>query len=334
MSAELCELVYAWHRGGEQGLALLDAVERHVRRVSARYPDAWFELGRRDEAALVSLSHRVFTRCDRVPRGPTPFLHRAPFRAYTEERLPSRPIRYHSFYAWRSVTREAMRDDYKKSVARDPALRWKDDLYRRLGPALEEVADAAPSLDGRAPRWVARGSGPRLARAEAEVVDRLRSSRERQLRPLVAQALLLLGRPISRSALCHLLAEVLGGPDPGPRDAHPSDTLDELPGAGGLDPEDRVAIRAAVAERWLALEPLDRALLAALARGEDTPAILAADPRLRDPASLTRAISRVGGLFVQEVARALGAEARPESLPRALMDAILGVLIDLLPELP
>lgn len=334
MSMELCELVYAWHRQGVHGTALLAEVEHHVRRVGARYPDAWFELGRKDEAAFESLGHRVFARCDRVPRGPHPFVGRPPFRAYTEERLPSRPIRYHSFYAWRSVTRELMRDDYKKSVARDPVLRWKDDLYRRLGPALERVADPAPSADGRAPRWVARGAGPRLARADAEVIERMRRGPRGDLDELARRALDLLGRPVSRSALCHLLAEVLDPPEPGPRQAELSDTLDLRPAQGGLDAATRLSLRAAVAERWQALEPLDRALLGALVRGEDSATILSLDPRLRDAVALSRAISRIGALFVAGVVEQLGVEARPDALPRALMDAILGVLIELLPELP
>lgn len=337
MPEDLCELVYAWHGQGAQGPALLAEVERHVRRVGARYPESWFELGRKDESALESLGHRVFTRCDRAPRGPHPFLGRAAFRAYTEERLPSRPIRYHSFYAWRSVTRELMRDDYKKSVARDPVLRWKDALYRQLGPALERVADPAPSADGRAPRWVARGGGPRLARADSEVLDRLRReplSVRAELDALVIRALELLGRPITRSALCHLLAEVLDAPLPGPMQATPSDTLDLEQAPDALPPADRLTLRAAVAEGWQALEPLDRALLGALARGEDTASILAQDPRLRDAPALSRAISRVGAVFVAGVASRMGVEPRPDALPRALLDAILGVLIDLLPELP
>jgi hypothetical protein len=320
MAVELCELVYAWHRHGAEGSALLAEVERHVRRVSARYPEAWFELGQKDDSALTSLGHRVFARCDRAPRGPHPFLGRAPFRAYSEESLPSRPIRYHSFYAWRSVTRELLRDDYKKSVARDPVLRWRDELYRQLGPALGRVAEPAPSADGRAPRWVGRGSSPRLARAEAEA--------------LVGRALELLGRPISRSALCHLLAEVLDPPEPGPRQAEASEALDLCAAPDGLSAEDRLALRAAVAEGWEVLEPLDRALLGALARGEDSGTILSLDPRLRDAVALSRAISRVGAVFVAGVSARFGVQARPDTLPRALMDAILGVLIELLPELP
>ena len=334
MAVELCELVYAWHRHGAEGPALLAEVERHVRRVSARYPEAWFELGQKDDSALTSLGHRVFARCDRAPRGPHPFLGRAPFRAYSEESLPSRPIRYHSFYAWRSVTRELLRDDYKKSVARDPVLRWRDELYRQLGPALGRVAEPAPSADGRAPRWVGRGSGPRLARAEAEVIHLLRRGPHDDLDALVGRALELLGRPISRSALCHLLAEVLDPPEPGPRQAEASETLDLYTAPDGLSAEDRLALRAAVAEGWEALEPLDRALLGALARGEDSGTILSLDPRLRDAVALSRAISRVGAVFVAGVSARFGVTARPDTLPRALMDAILGVLIELLPELP
>jgi hypothetical protein len=89
-----------------------------------------------------------------------------------------------------------------------------------------------------------------------------------------------------------------------------------------------------VAEGWEALEPLDRALLGALARGEDSGTILSLDPRLRDAVALSRAISRVGAVFVAGVSARFGVQARPDTLPRALMDAILGVLIELLPELP
>ena len=46
------------------------------------------------------------------------------------------------------------------------------------------------------------------------------------------------------------------------------------------------------------------------------------------------AISRVGAVFVAGVSARFGVTARPDTLPRALMDAILGVLIELLPELP
>ena len=80
-------------------------VQRHVEQVSRRYPDAYFELGRRTSESVEGLADRVFTICARVPKGRFPFRGRAPFPAFVEERFDDPPIRYHSFYPGHSGSR-------------------------------------------------------------------------------------------------------------------------------------------------------------------------------------------------------------------------------------
>ena len=47
--------------------------------------------------------------------------------------------------------------------------------------------------------------------------------------------------------------------------------------------------------------------------------------------AVSRAVSRVGQIFLQRVVDQLGVAANPEMTPRALMEPIIGVLIELYP---
>jgi len=319
---QIAQLVQQHELDGQTNPLLLQLMERHIRHLAGRYPNAYFELGQRDEAALASLSNRVFTTCDRVTKGRFPFQDRTPFRAYVEEEFGDPPIRQHTFYARLSVTRELMRSDYAHNLVRDPELRRRDTLYRELGEVLPRIAQSIPQ-GKRPPLWQI-STGPSRVRAPEAVIEQLRraGATSMSLEALAREALVLLGQSISRSRLSHLLAEILPAAAPA-----------QQPAAEAPDLTETMAVRGAILRAWQGLSDLDHALVIGLARGDDADTILTANPQLKHRVAVSRAINRVGRCFVAEVVAELGGQPSPSLTPRALMDRILAVLINLLPEL-
>jgi hypothetical protein len=304
-----------------EGPALLQVFARNVQAAARRYPDAYFEMGRRTPEALSSLVDRVFTACERVPKGRFPFLGRVPFRAYLDERHDDPTIRYHSFYARLSITREILRDDYAFNLRRDPALRWRRDLHRAIGACLAASCERVDQGPRALPVWrVSRG--PAIVRSPGDVQDRLRprAARGEALEVLVPDALALAGEPLSHARLTNLLADVL--PDP-------SAAATTLPDEPDADPE---RVRDAVLRAWEELEPGDRELLGALARGASYDDLIARVPSFRNRTAVSRAVSRCGVGFVARVVAEVGGEPDPQATPRALLETILEVLLPLLPE--
>ncbi len=314
----IAPLVRDWVSRHASGDALLRALRPHVQRVAARYPHTYFEGGRRDDDSLAVLEGLVFTHCARTARPREPFRHRPPFNAYVEEEFSDPPIRYHTCYGPLSVTREVLRNEYARQVRQDPELKRRDRIYRALGPILEEQAERVPRQRAQ-PLWRVPPRGLARVLDLGEVRQRLLGS-ELSLDQLALEALRLAGQPLSRSQLSHLVADIL---DPG----------EEAPQPARDDTVDRLQVRHAVAEAWAALDPLDRCLLAGLARGEDGKALIARDPRLNNPVQLTRALKRVGDGFVAAVASAAGQAAAPSVKPRELVERVVGVLVAMLPSL-
>jgi len=322
--SNLSELVARYVRDEVGAVELHDAVQRHVAQVSRRYPDAYFELGRKTDDAVEGLADRVFTVCARVTKGRFPFSGREPFNAFVEERFDDPPIRYHSFFARLSITRELLRDDYAFNIRRDPVLRWRDELHRELGRALKETCEQVDEGPGAWRRWKAPGLRLAAVRSLDEVRDRLaRTAGERPLSELVPEALAMVGRPLSHSQLSNLLADALGGPP-----AEVSMDAEIHP-----DLPERMAVRAAVMEAWQELTTEERALLAALARGDSYDELIARVPGLRDRSAVSRAVSRCGKGFVARVVAQVGdGPVTPDSTPKELVERIVAVLFELLPE--
>ncbi len=305
----LPSLVAAVTRGDTDGGALLAEVLRHVARVARPYPDAWFALGRKHAEAVDDLAHRVYTTCARVAKGRFPFLGRAPFAAYVAEDFDGRAIRYHSFYAKLSITRELLRADYAHNLASDPRLAWRADLYGEIGHVLRA---RAVKLGGAPPRW--QLPGPAAVRGEAALVDLLRAASERDVPALVERALRL-GGPRTQSQLCRVVEEVVGTP-PAP-EADDEARADDVAG--------RAAVRAAVLEAWAALDDDERRLLGLIARGRSYDEVCAELPGFAHKVAVNRALERIGQRFVARLAARVGAprEAPP---PRLLLEHVLDVL--------
>ena len=293
---------------------------RHVRQATRRYPDAYFELGQKNEEAVEGLAGRVFTVCARVEKGRFPFLKRTPFATYVEEDFDDAPIRYHSFYAKLSITREILRDDYAKNVRRDPILRHRDELHRKIGGVLKARALPVEGGHGGHRRWTVQ-AGPRRPMAEEAVLDALRGQ-DLELEALVLEALKLLAVPTSHSRLSNLLGQLVEAPT----------TIDvELDAVEDL--EETVTIRRAVLGAWEELEPEEKALVAALARGDSYDELIARCPALKNRVAVSRATKRVGNRFVARVVEAVGGEASGTTPPRELLEQIVAVLLPMLPEL-
>ena len=313
---------------GPEAHRLLDAVARHVQRVSRSYPAAWFALGEKSPDSVEDLGNRVFTVCAAVTKGRFPFQGRVPFATFAEERMEGRTIRYHSFYAKLSITREIMRDDYARNIVRDPVLRWRADLYREVGDTLSALAGSGAAHQERRGRgvpttWSLTGDGPRMIRSAEEVAVSLKRRLPADVATLVSLALRE-GGPATQSTLTRLIEDTLGTPEkPEPR----VDT-------GDVDLPTRLAVRAAVAAAWSELADEDRSLLVAVARGESYDALVARDPRFKHKVAVTRAVKRCGTGFVAHVLADLGMEGAASAPPQRLVEAIMGVLEEILPTSP
>jgi hypothetical protein len=313
---------------GPEAHRLLDEVARHVRRVSRSYPAAWFALGEKTPESVEDLGNRVFTVCAAVKKGRFPFQGRVPFTAFAEERMEGRAIRYHSFYAKISITREIMRDDYARNIVRDPVLRWRADLYREVGDGLAALAESGAANKERRgrgvpPTWSLTGGGPRMVRSAEEVAVSLKRRLPTDVPTLVALALRE-GGPATQSTLTRLIEDTLGTPD------KPEPRVDK----GDADLQTRLAVREAVAGAWSELAEQDRSLLVAVARGESYDDLVARDPRFKHKVAVTRAVKRCGTGFVRRVLGDLGMEGAASAPPQQLVEAIMGVLEEILPTSP
>lgn len=306
---------------GLAGADLLTEFERHVAHMTRPYPDAYFTLGQKSEEGVRDLTDRSFTACARITKGRHPFAGREPFRACVEERFDGRAIRYHSIYARLSITREILRDDYAKNIVRDPVLRWRADLYSRIGRVLKE--HAVPS-EGRPRRWALANSGP-VRMLPPEVIEtRLRESGERDVEALTLAALRSMGSA-TQSNLARLLGDVLGGP----ADARTMAVYDDaIMGSHDRQVDERLAVRQAVLAAWSDLDEDGRALLHALARGDSYDEVIAAHPRLRNRVAVSRAIARVTGGFVKRIQQDLGI-TEAAGRPREVAECIAAVLAEI-----
>ena len=295
---------------------------RHVKRATSRYPDAYFELGQKNLESIEGLADRSFAVCSRVVKGRFPFSERTPFQCFIEERFDDPPIRYHSFYAKLSITRELLRDDYAFNLRRDPVLRWKDDLHRAVGAWLKENATPIEASGGGHRRWTLQGGGPQLIRSDERVLDGLRGHGSSELTDLLPRALRLAGQPVAHSRLSNWMAEVL-----------PAPAADQEPEGPAHDAGNR-DIREAVVEAWNGLTQDERALIAALANGEDYDSLIARVPRFKDRSSVSRAVKHCGGQFVKAIHEALGVPYQEaNSTPKEVIERVTEVLLPLLPSL-
>ena len=306
----LPSLVSAFVRGEGDGGTLLGEFLRTVARVARPYPDAWFALGRKHPEAIADLAHRVYATCARVEKGRFPFMGRTPFRAFHQEQFDSRAIRYHSFYAKLSVTREILRADYAHNLSSDPRLVWRAELYGEIGDYLRAHAEKIP---GAPPRW--RLEGLSATRGEDALIERLRAQKTTDVPTLVEQALRL-GGARTQSQLCRIAEGVLGTPA-GPE---PDDEL----ASGEL--ENRVAVRAAVLAGWAAISPEEQALLRGIVAGESYDEVCARLPQYAHKVAVHRALERIGSEFTARLSRELGGTTESRVPPKALLTLVMDVI--------
>ena len=312
----------------EQSGQITDALRRafvaEVEAVSKNLPDSWFELGRKNKESVSSLAHRVLIRAHRDPLGRFPFLGRTLFRSTREEMWGDPPVRYHTFRARLSITREVLRSDRAFNLVRDPVARAADERYRAISAALRAVGVPVEAGARTMPLFVAPGGGIRLARDPARVVEALRGrSRELDLNGLVLALLEGVGQPLSVPAVVAALAPLL----PPLLGAVPDVEVLPEPAVDAPDVVLRRGVRMAVAAAWADLSGEEQALLLGVARGEDGDALMARCPGLKSRVAVSRAITRLNNHFLGRVLGAVGGEARPEAAPRALLELILEVLM-------
>lgn len=303
---------------------LRQEVVRHVSAATRRYPDAYFNLGAKTPEAVDDLANRVFTTCARVTKGRFPFSGRVPFRAYVEEHFNGTSIRYHTFYAQVSIMRELLRTDYEHNVVRNPRLRWRGEIYDEIGAALRELAERVPG-GNTAPRWRLMGQGLAVVRRDDAVIDELRASGLRDVPGLVARALRSTG-PITQSRLANLLFEVLEPVESGEIAAPAGASNDRLAPA-------HLTVREAVRRTWTELAARDRDLMIALARGDSYDELIARDPSFKHRPGVSAAVDRCNKVFLARLYEALGVEGKPGVPPRELLELLVEVLAEMLPEL-
>lgn len=312
----LPEMVRNFVRRGLDAQSLLDETRRHVGAVARPYPDAWFELGHKGPEAVEDLTDRVFTTCARVPKGRFPFLGRAPFLSYVEDGAAGTAIRYHSFYAKISITRELLRDSYRANLRRDPTLRQRALLYARIGAVLREIAEPVSQGPRRPPLWQLPSAGLRTLLSWDDAVRLLRATGRQDSETLVRLALQRVG-PLSQASLTALLEELLAPPPLPPEPEQPT-----------ADLALRTAVRGAVLAAWTGLAPEERELLLALSRGLSFDEIIELYPRYRHRVAITRALERCNRQFLRVIAARVGVEGAPSLPPLALAELVTEVLLE------
>lgn len=295
---------------------LLREFLRQVRFAARTYPDAYFALGHKDDDGFDDLGHRAFTICARREKGRFPFQGRTPFATYGAEAFDGRAIRYHSFYAKLSITRELMRDDYARNLVRDPVLRWRAALYGQVGDVVKAIAEPVTQGRGLPPAWLLHSEGPQLVLSEDRLADLLQDQPSREIPDLVRLALSR-GGARSQSRLTRLLEQVL--PAPAAAEAPAPPPQPELAGT--------LTLRQAVVSAWQDLGPEDQTVLAALARGASYDELIAADPRFKHKVAVTRALGRINKDFLARIAQGTDLPDQPAGRPLAVLEALLEVLV-------
>ena len=236
-------LVRCFVEEGSHAEELLREFMRHVARVARPYPDAYFVLGAKNNEAIDDLGNRAFSSCASIEKGRFPFSGRTPFGSFVDERFDGRTIRYHSFYAKISITREILRDDYAYNLRRNPVLRWRAELYADIGDILKEHCIAASQGHGVPPKWSRTDAGLRMIQPPEVAIARVRELESTLLKDRVLEALAIAG-PQTQSKLTHIIEAAIGTP-----------AMDE-PDAGYAEDQtaDRMNVRTAVASAWEALE--------------------------------------------------------------------------------
>ncbi len=303
----------------DDGRELLQDFHRHVQSASRAYPDAYFALGRRTPDALVDLAHRVFATCSRVSKGRFPFLGRPPFTTYVEEQFDGRTIRYHSFYAKLSITREILRADYEHNLASHPMLRWRANLYRDVGLALRRVA-VAPTA-GAPVRWSVPTRGPTARVPVEHLASGLRALKTQDLDTLIRDALVR-GGALTQAQLTWVLEAVLPVPE-----------AEEPPGPSHPSLADHIAVRQTVLGAWHALDDEARALMGMLAEGLQYDEIVQRDPRFKHKVAVNRAVAKCTKEFVDAIGAAMGSDAPDADVPARVAEAVIEVLVECVPEL-
>jgi hypothetical protein len=217
--------------------------------------------------------------------------------------MTGQSIRYHSFYAKLSITREILRADYAHNLASDPRLVWRADLYGEIGDRLRAVARPLP---GKPTRWGLPGLAVTLD--EAVLIERLRKM---AVDELVVEAL-------RQAGLCRVIEAVVGTP------AGPAPTEDSVDD----DVPARAEVRAAVQAAWDALGDDERALLAAIARGQSYDEVCVAMPRFAHKVAVNRALERVVAVFRERIAPGSPDAAPPRQILELVIDVldVMGVL--------
>lgn len=320
-------LVRAFLNDESTGAPLRQEVARGVASATQSYPDAYFNLGRRTPEAVDDLINRVFTVCARVPKGRYPFLNRVPFRAYVDENMTGQNIRYHTFYAKISITREILRTDYEHNLVRDPRLRWRAELFDQVHAALKAHGRLVSDGSGGPPRYAAPGPALTLVRRQDAVVDDLARSGLREVPELVARALRQTG-PTTASRMCALIGEVLC-----PEQDAEDDAREAAEPATQGNVSLRLSVRDAVLRAWRELTDEERGLMTALARGDSYDEVMAREPRLRNRVAVTRAVERCNRTFLARLFEATGAQATGGAAPKEILELLFEVLVEALPEL-
>ena len=313
-------LVQSFVADGSQAHELLREFMRHVARVARPYPDAYFVLGAKNDEAVDDLGNRSFSSCASIEKGRFPFSGRTPFGSFVEEQFDGRTIRYHSFYAKLSITREILRDDYAHNLRRNPTLRWRAELYADIGDVLKAHCTPTPQGRGVPPKWSLKDGGLRMVRPPEVAIARVRDLNTEDRKEQVFEALTVAG-PQTQSKLTHIIESAIGAP-----------VFDD-PDTGHIEDQtaDRMGVRAAVSSAWESLESPDKALVIALARGASYEELIEAHPALNNKVAVSRAVSRVGTQFLSVIIDAVGGEASPDATPRSLLEPIMAMLAELYP---
>jgi hypothetical protein len=331
----LTELIRLWvftdPPPSKVGAQILDQLYGHVRKVVARYPEAYFPLGRRSDDHIAELTHEVFYRCDRVPLPYAPYNGRTPFRTFAEEDFSPAHVLGLVIYARRAILRGILRDHYERNLRRDPLVRLDAERFATIRRVLRARCAPVESTQTGVLRYRPIPAILQVVLREDEIVERLR----RRAADSVEDRALAVVRWLQEASVEQVHALITAA-DPLPLAAAPDQPPEELPerhlAAAPVDGELISAVRVAVVRGWAKLGPEERRLMRAVTSGTPYTQLVAEEPAWGSPAGLTRALRRCNAVIDAELRAELSIS--PPSHHPHKPAVIAGLILDVLDSLP
>lgn len=313
------------------GAQILDHFLAHIRRVIARYPDAYFPLGRRSEDAAHELNHDLFYRCDRHKYRRPPYEGRTPFRTFAEEDASTTLVLRLTVYGRLAILRELLRANYDRSLRRDPNVRLDAERFAAIRRVMRARCAMSTNSTSGVLRYLPIPTTLQVVLRGDEIVERLRRRVGEPLEDRVLAVVRWL-----QEATVEQVHELITAADPlpitSPNDDAPARPIEERAAEIVTSPELIAGVRDAVVRGWARLGPDERRLMRAISSGASYTQLLDDEPSFGSKSGLTRALRRCNTVFEEEL-RAEGCVSQSADDPKkpAVIACLILDVLDFLP---